>query len=470
MEDSLIVVLYLFGIFGVGVGLRRIKKLGEFFVAGRKVGPVTCTATLCATIMGGSATVGMAGLGFKLGLPAMWWLLVGSLGLGVLALTLGGKVRRLAPYTLPELAGKLYDGRVRLAASILVLVAWLGVIAGQILATERVLSTLLGWPPGVTAAGAALVFLAYTLLGGQRAVIRTDVLQFGFIVVSLCAVLAPLAVSAAGGLGGLKAQLPPDYFRFPFNQSFGPAEALSFFLLVGLTYLVGPDIYSRLFAAKDERTARVSAFAAGILIIPLALSVVLIGAYARAELVVASPESSIPEAIDTLLGPGLRGLAMAGILAVLMSSADTLLMTTSTIAAWDIYKRHLSPRASEGEVLRVSRVALVIFALSALGLALAVEEVISALLLAYAVFSSGLIIPVIAGFYKRKLGVTPLGALAGLVGGGASALVLMALGISPPNLKAALSLVVCAGLLFGVSWAWPRRSRQALRRRFHSRG
>jgi SSS family solute:Na+ symporter len=461
MLDAFIIALYLAGILAVGVyAARRVRGLSDFFVAGRKVGTPACTATLCATIIGGSATIGMAGLGFRMGLTGAWWLLVGAIGLVTLAVTFGGRVRKSGAYTLPELMGKLYDGRTRLAASVLIIIAWLGVIAGQILAVGAILSTFLGWSVEASAVVSTLIFLAYTVLGGQRAVVRTDIIQFVMIIVGVFLLTAPIAIARAGGLSGLEAGLPSGHFAFPTGPQMGAVDVVSLFLLVGMTYVVGPDIYSRLFTAKNERTAKRSAAAAALFLVPLAISIVLIGMCARTLLPTISPDQSIPMVVKEVLPIWLGGIAIAAFLAALMSSADTLLMTTSTIAAWDIYKQHINPKASNKEVLRVSRWMIITIGLLALLIALWVEGVISALVLAYTVFSGGVIIPIIAGFYRKKIHVNSNGALAGIIGGGTAALLWKALDMRTPE-PVVMGMVVCLLLLFGVSKLVPevRRSR-----------
>ena len=118
MSQLLILIGYFLVIIGVGVWSRR--KAGSqdgFFVANRQGNTPLITGSLLATAIGGSATVGMAGLGFKQGLTGVWWLLVGSIGLLVLGFFFARKVRGAALYTLPELVGKQYGGVVGLAAS-----------------------------------------------------------------------------------------------------------------------------------------------------------------------------------------------------------------------------------------------------------------------------------------------------------------------------------------------------------------
>jgi SSS family solute:Na+ symporter len=451
MLDAFIVVLYLIGMLAVGAhAARGMRRLSDFFVAGRKVGTLACTATLGATIIGASVTIGMAGYGFKMGLTGAWWLLVGAMGLVVLAATFGGKVRRSAAYTLPELVGKLYDARTRMAASVLIVAAWLGVIAGQILGMEAILSTFFGWSMVASAVVSTSIFLAYTVLGGQRAVVRTDIIQFAILVAGICLLTAPIALARAGGLAGLQAGLPSSHFSFPTGPEMSAVGVVSLFLLVGLTYVVGPDIYSRLFLAKDERTARKSAVATALFLVPFAFVVVLIGMCARTLFPQISPDQSIPMVIREVLPIWLGGIAVAAFLAAIMSSADTLLMTTSTIAAWDIYKQYIKPRATEKEVIRVSRLMMIFLGLLALLVALHAEEVISALVFAYTMFSGGVIIPVMVGFHREKLRVNSNGALAGVIGGGAAALFWKVLGMRTPE-PVIVGMVACLLLLFGVS-------------------
>jgi SSS family solute:Na+ symporter len=139
MLGLIVIVIYLLVMVAIGLASRRrARGADSFFVAGRSGSSLFITGSLLATIVGGSATVGMAGLGFSRGLTGMWWLLVGSAGLIVLGIFWAGKVRELGLYTLPELVEKQYDKRIGLAASILIVVSWLGVIAGQIVASGSI--------------------------------------------------------------------------------------------------------------------------------------------------------------------------------------------------------------------------------------------------------------------------------------------------------------------------------------------
>ena len=406
----------------IGVVSRgRVRGLDDFFVAGRRGSSLFITGSLLATIVGGSATVGMAGLGFRQGLTGAWWLLVGSIGLVVLGLFFAEKVRRFGLYTLPELVEKQYDGRIALAASILIVVAWVGIIAGQIIAAGQILSVLGMGSPLLWMVLFTVVFIVYTILGGQYAVIRTDILQIGIVFAGIFGGLV-LLLSHLGGLSGLRSSLSPEQFAFPLSPGFGGMELVKLLLLVGLTYVVGPDMYSRLFCARDIRTARVSVFWTALLLIPFAFGITLMGMGASVLLPQISPEQAFPAVIREVFPPLLGGVVLAALLCAVMSSADTCLLSASTILTLDIVGR-FKPSLSQESVLFFSRWGIVVLGLGSLALALTLGGVINALLFAYTIYTAGLILPVIAGFYKNRLKVTPVAALVAIIGGGSAALI-----------------------------------------------
>ncbi len=402
--------------------------------------------------------MGMAGLGFRQGLTGAWWLLVGSVGLLILGIFFARKVRGAALYTLPELVERQYDRRMSLAASILIVVAWVGVVAGQIAAAGTVLSILGIGSVAFWMTVFTIICVVYAILGGQFSIIRTDVFQAVLLFLGIFVALV-LVFSQVGGLNGLKASLPSSYFSFPTSPEFDWKMLLSLLILVGATYVVGPDMYSRLFSAKEEKTAQQSSILSAFLFIPLAFAIIFIGMAAKVLYPGISAEGAFPQVITSVFSPGLSGLILAALVAALMSSADTCLLTQSVILTEDIVKR-IHPALEERRTILVTRLSLIGLGLVALGLAMALKGVISSLLFAYTIFTCGLVVPVIAGFYKEKLRVTPRGALVALIGGGLLGLMGRLPGLNIP-IKGDLGLIgfaVSAVLLFGVSFLDSRNS------------
>ena len=456
MISLIIIAVYFAVVVAIGVFSRkRARDASGFFVAGRRSSTPWIAGSLVATIIGGSATVGMAGLGFSRGLTGAWWLLVGSIGLVVLGLFFAERVRKFGLYTLPQLVGKQYGGNIALAASILIVIAWLGVLAGQIVAAGQIMSVLQIGTPILWMVIFSAVLVTYTLLGGQYAVIQTDVLQTGMIFVGIFVGLAQL-LSRLGGFGGLVNSLPPAKLSFPLSPTFGGYELVSYLLLIGLTYVVGPDMYSRLFSARDAKTARNSVFWAALLIAPLAFAITLMGMGASILFPNISPEQAFPALIQGVFPPVAGAIVLAAVVSAIMSPA--LLLTASTILSNDIITK-LRPSLNEKQVVLISRWGIVVLGILSLLLALTLKGVISALLFAYTVYTCGLILPVIAGFYKDKLKVTPMGALAAIIGGGAVALVSKLFGIKYLDLGGLLTSGV---LLFLVSFIDNRRRSRRL--------
>ena len=436
----------------IGIALVARKKArteSGFFVAQRQMRLPFIAGSLVGTAVGGSVTVGMAGLGFGQGLTGAWWLLVGSVGLVILGIFFAKKVRGAALYTLPELVERQYDRRVGLAASILIVVAWVGVVAGQITAAGKVLSILGIGSVELWMVIFGTVLITYSVLGGQIAAIGTDLFQAIMIYLGIFIGLG-LVLPQVGGLGGLKLSLPQGFFSFPVSSQFDWKALLSLLILVGATYVVGPDMYTRLFSARDEKTAQRATFLSAFLFVPLAFAVVLIGMSAKVLYPEITPDQAFPKVISTIPSPILSGLILTALVVAPLSSC---LLNQGVILTQDIIKRS-HPLLSEKRTILLTRLNIIILGLLALGLAMLLKGVISSLLFAYTIFTCGLVVPVIAGFYKEKLKVTPQGALAALIGGGIIGLLGKVPGLDIP-LKGDLGLIgfaVSAVLLFGVSF------------------
>jgi SSS family solute:Na+ symporter len=407
----------------------------------------------------------MAGLGFTRGLTGAWWILVGSVGLIVLGFLFARKVREYGFYTLPALVEKQYGRVPAMAGALLIVVAWMGVIAGQIIAAGKIMAVLgLGslvigsfqidgttlWMCISTA-----VFIFYTVLGGQRAVLKTDLWQTIIIFLGIFSGLA-FVLWKVGGFSGLVNGLPAGYFSFPISEKFDTIQLINLLLLVGLTYVVGPDMYSRIFSAKDGQVARKSVFWTAGLLVPLALGITLIGMTAAVLYPNITAEQAFPTVIKNVMPPVLVGLVLAALLSAVMSSAVTCLLSVSTILTTDVIHK-FKPSITEDKLLVISKWGIVVLGLVALSVALLLKGIINSLMFAYTIYTAGLIPIVIAGFYKEKLRVTSLGALVAIVVGGTTGLIIKIYtsGVKDADTAALLNLVplfVSIVLLFAVSW------------------
>jgi len=416
-QTAIVIVIYLLAIMAIGARGGKIRGLEGFHLARRSLEPFLLTGTFCATIVGASSTIGMAGLGFSRGLPGAWWMLSGTIGLLVLSFFFAEKVRKTGCYTLPEMAGSFYGEHFRVAASILIVLSWIGVIAAQILASGKILGILFSQSETLFMVACTAVFIIYTAHGGQNSVVRTDLVQFSVIVLGMILLFSKAAEAGASGTGTLSG------LSFPTSPQMGAFDVISMIAVVGSSYLIGPDMYSRIFSAKSPGIAKKSSAAAALVLIPLAFLIASLGVFSKALYPGITPEQAIPALMTGLLSPIPAGIVGAALLAAFMSSADTTLMTATSILSLDLYRR-ARPESSQERLMAVSRASVLILGFAALLLAMSMPTVIGALMLAYTVYSGGMLVPLIAGFYRDRLGLTPSGALAALIGGGSVALVL----------------------------------------------
>ena len=275
-------------------------------------------------------------------------------------------------------------------------------------------------------------------------------------------------------MSALWKQIPPGHLHFPVSTGFGWYEVLVFYpLIVGLPYLVGPDIYSRVLCALDNRVARRSALQAAFIVVPLSFLLAFFGLLARAQFPGIPAEAALPRTLNVLIPIGLKGFIVAGFLGAIMSSADTCLISASTILSLNVVgSLH---KGSQEQHLRVTRGALLAVGGTAWLVASFQQGIISSLLLGYTVFVGGVVLPTLASFYREKLRITSSGALWAIVIGGSAAILgkvhggtlmkgfLTSGGVDflrhllGPQYLSILPIILSLVVMLGVSWIRIRR-------------
>lgn len=407
-----ILLAYLSALIAIGLySSRKIKSSKGFFLADRSLGWFAITATITATTVGGSATIVAGGRIYASGLPALWYDIGGAIGLIVLGLFLARKVRKTGLFTLPELTGHLYDDKVRSASAVLIIITEIAWVSLLIQASSLILSVVVPVEFEILLVVITAAFIAYTLIGGQYAVVYTDIIQFFVMIVGICLIAAPLLLlDAVPNLG----QLSETSLSFPVNSNIGFLAAGSIFFMMFMPHIVGPDIYSKLLSAKNEKTARYGAMFSGVFKFIFAIA---IGVIALSAVVLHPGLENVYLAIPTAvfgLSPLLAGIILAAFISVMLSSADSCLLSAGTILSIDIIHK---------KDVNISRVGILGVGVCALTLALYLDNILSTLQLAYTIFTAGLTLPIIFGFYKEKTHVTSKGAFLSLVFGGSISLI-----------------------------------------------
>jgi SSS family solute:Na+ symporter len=407
---------YLAGVLAIGLASRRRAGRDEasFFLADRSLGTFWGFTGLASLTTGGSTTIALAALVYAHGLPGLWLDLSGALGLAALGLFLARRVRREGATTLPEIVGRYYGTTARRVAAALVLVSEIVWFALLTETTQVVLTAALGIPPVSAIVLTTAIFVAYTALGGQFAVVRTDLLQYGLMLVGIPGIALVCALAGAGGLSGL----PPEVWSFPTSPTFRASDVVAMLVLIGLPHLVGSDVYLKLLSCRDEETARRSALLAAASKVVFGLAVAAIALAARKALPPVAPAQALPAAVLGFAPPALSALVLVALVATMQTSADVVLLSATAVTA-----RDLAP-AVLGRSMTLPAARLLAPVYGALGLATALaldRNVLETLKLGYSIFAAGLILPVLAAFLPGRLRVPTGGAITAMMAGGATA-------------------------------------------------
>jgi SSS family solute:Na+ symporter len=370
--DWVTIAGYFAVVFAVAVAVSRKSETREsaegYFLGGRNAGWFIVGSSLFASNIGAEHLVGLAGAGAAGGVAVGQFEVLASLVLLLLAWFFVPFYLKSGVFTMPEFLERRYSPAARWYLAVISIVAYvLTKISVTIFAGGIVFEALMGlnfW------AGAAIVVIAtgiYTVFGGLRAVLYTDMLQ-AFVFVGGSAAVLFIGLDAVGGWGELRAAAGSGFFdmwRPMTDPSFPWTGILLGAPILGVWYWCTDQfIVQRVLAAKSIDNARRGAIFGGFLkLLPLFIFVIP-GVIAhvlaeRGELALASPDQALPALIGTLLPAGLRGLVVAGLLAALMSSLSSVFNSCSTLVTWDIYRK-LRPQASERQLVWVGQVATLV--------------------------------------------------------------------------------------------------------------
>ena len=356
---------YLALMLGVGVWFRRrVRSVEDMAVAGRNSGVWLIAFSVAATWINGTTLIGISALGADFGLDAYWS--GGSFMLGTIwiAYFIIPRLWGTGVITIPELFGRYFGPRHRVVSLVLIIMRDMGVTAGTIGALTLVTTTVLGMSVGESLLLWLGVTSVYVFLGGMWAVMATDAIQFFIILAGSIGVLVG-GLAAAGGLGGLRADLDPALLD-TFGRA-GVTQVLAW-IVIGLA-ITGAyqGLIQRGFAASSAAVARKGFLYGGIIASIWYMTPPLTGIIART---IYGPEMAAEDAFVTLaFGAAGDELASLVVVCVLAASMSTLSSTINTIASnftLDLYVRFFAPAASPARQLWVYRInVLIVGALAA---------------------------------------------------------------------------------------------------------
>jgi SSS family solute:Na+ symporter/sodium/proline symporter len=402
----------------VFLGLYKSKDLktgDDFLVAGRTLPARVLVFTLLATWIGSGSLFGGAGLGYRAGFPALWQSAGAWTGIA-LVYFLAHRVRRIAKYTMPDLLELRYGPAARVLGTIVVVIAYTTIAAYQFRGGGRLLNLV----AGIDITQGALITMAfcvvYTAIAGMISVAYLDVGNGFAMLVGVGAAVVYL-IAHAGGVGPAFDALRPDQVAW-FGTLDPITDAGALFLPTMLLLMGEANMYQKFFSAKDEGAARrsVIGWIVGTIVVEtLIIAVGVFGSTVVPGLNEGDSEAIVIRVAGSVLPMFLGVLLLCGAAAIIVSTANSFLLTPASALMRDVYQKSINPGATDKQILLYTR--LLVVALGLLGfVALRFFSTILAMALwAYTMYGAAITPALLAIFLWPR--VTRAGGIASIAAG-----------------------------------------------------
>ena len=412
------------------VSLTRLGKVhtrADYLIAGRSLPAFVLVFTLLSSWIGSGSLLGGAENAYRHGFAALWQAGGGWAGLALIYF-IAPRARRFAQYTIPDLLETRYNQTARVLGVLAILFTYTAITSYQFIGGGDILHLI--FPDSITAIHgryliAAFVIL-FTAIAGMSSVAYMDVAIGLLATFTLCAAL-PVLLHNFGGWVAVRAALPATHFQIfgdlhPFNSYVGPnllpdgtheriSSALEIFLPTCLLMLGNQSMYQKFFSARSEKdaTRAVAGWIVGTVILEtviVALAVVGSAIFPTGEVHDHPREILAYTGLHAFSGSRplmlLGALLVGAIFAKIVSTANNYLFSPAANLVNDLFVRYLKPRASNQEVLLVSRLMVVLLGLWALYQGLHTESILKKALYAYTIYSAALTPVILAAFYWRR--------------------------------------------------------------------
>ncbi len=407
---SLVGLLVYFGVL-LFVVLRdkRQKNVLEYFFAGRSLPFWALSITFIASWWGAGSAISTADLAYTDGLSAFWYYGVPVLMSTLLMIVLAKVIRGVNYLTQGEMMSARYNRTVGNAVSIMIFLFMTVTAASQMVGIGTFFGTYLGLGYEFAVIAGTLIVLVYSMFGGFRGVVVTDIVQFVLLLISAIAVFV-VALVKAGGFGEI-ARAAESLGKVGYMSiTAGAGQYIAYVITFGCAWMIQANVWQRISAARNTGDARRMTVMSFFAYIPLYLIVVFTG-MAGLVLYQQLPEGGIvPAIILDYMNPILGSLVFIGISAAIMSTMDSLINTGAMTLAVDLYKPD-----DERKKLQFSRIATGLVTLIAIVIALRIRSILEVSWIASDIITTGVFVPLVAGFFWKR--GTSAGALAAIGAG-----------------------------------------------------
>ena len=415
----------------LGIGLyfsRRQKSVTDFWLAGRELGPITIGFSAASAWITASALLLATGLFLLIGVGSIWiWVFPNIAGLIIIA-AISGRIKNIPALTQPELMEIRYDPMIRAPVALAVTIMMILFSVTDFIGFKLVLGTFFGIDPFYAVVLMAVSVALYVSVGGFRAVVWTDILQY-MLLAGLAIYVAALALDLSAGKGVTLLVAASDLGTEWWDPLLlgGLMGALVFLVALLPGWVAEQDPWQKIWAARDERSARRGLMLGSVLLalVYLCCFLTAIGLsvlYPRPTGEVEAEMLYLKLISDNVPG-WLLALLTIGFAAASMSCTDTFATSAASCISRDLIQRHLRPAATMKEMLVINRILVIIMIAIAAVVALNANSIVDAVIIATVIGTTSYFFPIIGGLYWKR--ATRWGAMAALIAGGGTQILLI---------------------------------------------
>ena len=444
-SDVLIIIGFIIINIAIGVICKKnLNTLKTFSVGERNFSAWAIFATLSATFIGGGFTFGNASKVYHYGIIYAFTLFGFSLKEILVATIIAPRMDAHKDcISIGDLIKKTYGKWPQVITGLLSILVCTGILGAQVGALGAICQAFFNINPlwGILTGFALVIF--YSSLGGMRAVVYTDIFQFAILAIGIPLVFF-IGIHYVGGWHQLAAKLPAHYL----NQSFSHIN-WQMLIPLFLTFIVGetlvPPYVQRLLMAKHSNVTRLGTLASGLFSMPFFIITGGIGLIAFALNPHLAPNLALPYVVKTVCPPIIRGVVIASLIAIVLSTASGFLNAAAITAVNDIVKP-LKPN-TQHNLLIYARIGTIITGVGAIAFALTISNILDILLISYNFWAPIMLAPLIAAIFQLKVGYQHffIGAIVG-------ALTMLVTKYLVPSLLGPIPPIIAAVLLNGLSF------------------
>ncbi|SFB01657.1 solute:Na+ symporter, SSS family [Lentibacillus halodurans] len=379
-----------YGILMVMLGIyysKKISKSEDYILAGRSLGTLVLSGTLLATWVGsGSITGGQTSMAYSFGLIPAFLLTFPVIAGIILLYFIAPKIRNLGKYTVSSILEEKYGPSARLLASIIIILAYIGIVSYQIQGVGFILNVTTGlsveW--GVIIGGVLIIFLA--TIGGLRSVAPTDALSSGFMVLGLLIAL-PFMITIAGGWDEITSNVPASHLTA--TGSLSTIQLLGYLLPPLFLILSDQNMYQRLAASKENRTTKKAniGWIAGILIVTPVISLIAFAASSMFHDI----DPGMALMASTLVLPNVvGGILLAAATAFIITTGNSYLLSGATNVTYDIVHKYFMKNATDKQLMNTTKIFVIAMGVLAYILINYFPTILDVQMYAYTVYGAGL--------------------------------------------------------------------------------